>query len=347
MIPTPASPNTEAHPTGAADRSTLAGLSARCVVGGLLMGFANLVPGISGGAMLLIVGVYTRFIAAVAEISTLRFRLRSLVTLGSVAFGAGTSILLLAGIVKWLIVHHRWETFCVFIGLRFGAVPMVWRLCRPGTASVWVGFTAGVAVTAALAAMQYRSDGASASGGGGVILFFAGLAGASATILPGLDGSYLLMLMGQYVPILGAIDRFKDGLVAADVGAIGAELWVLVPVGIGVACGLGGVSVILRWLFRRHRKPTAGALLGIVVGAFIGLWPFAEYVKPVVGDVVKGAVVTAETVDTIRAEDWPLHFVTPTLAQTAGGIALILAGAAAAWALSKLEPTGDDGATPL
>ncbi len=324
---------------------SLPGLAARCLVGGLLMGFANLVPGISGGAMLLIVGVYTRFIGAVAEVTTLRFRPRSLVTLFSVALGAGLSILLLAGIVKWLIVYHRWETFSLFIGLRLGAIPMVWRLCRLPNASVWIGFAAGVAVTAVLAAMQYRSGGAGIGGGGAPVLFFAGLAGASATILPGLDGSYLLMLLGQYVPILGAISRFKDGLIAGDFGAIGEELWVLIPVGLGVACGIGGVSVLLRWTFRRFPKATAGVLLGIVVGAFIGLWPFAEYVEPVAGDIVKGEVLTAETAAAVRIDDWPLRFKVPTLAQAAGSLALIAAGAAAAWALSKLEPK-DNGSQP-
>jgi putative membrane protein len=314
------------------------GLAARCFVGGLLMGFANLVPGISGGAMLLIVGVYTRFIAAVADITTLRFRARSIVTLASVAFGAGVSILLLAGTVKWLILHHRWETFSLFIGLRLGAVPMVWRLCRPANGSVWIGFGAGVAVTAILAAMQYSSGGGATAGGGAPMLFFAGLAGASATILPGLDGSYLLMLLGQYVPILGAISRFKDGLVAGDWSASAEELWVLVPVGVGVVCGIGGVSVLLRWLFRQFPKATAGVLLGIVVGAFIGLWPFADSVPPQAGQVVRGQVLTAQAAAAIRPEDWPLRFVTPTLAQAAGSLGLIVVGAAAAWALSKLEP---------
>jgi len=79
----------------------------RGVVGGCLMGLANLVPGISGGTMLLAAGVYPGFIGAIAEITTFRFRLRSLILLMSVVGSAGLAILLLAGSVKDLVVEHR------------------------------------------------------------------------------------------------------------------------------------------------------------------------------------------------------------------------------------------------
>ena len=78
----------------------LAPLAARSAVGGVLMGLANLVPGISGGTMLLASGIYTRFIRAIAEVTTLKFRLRSLLVLGCVVGSAAVAILLLAGTVK-------------------------------------------------------------------------------------------------------------------------------------------------------------------------------------------------------------------------------------------------------
>ena len=112
-------------------QTTHAVLVARGVLGGTLMGLANLVPGISGGTMLLAAGVYPGFIAGIAEVTTLRFRLRSLLLLGAIVASAAVGILLLAGTVRSLVVDHRWIMYSLFIGLTLGGVPLVWRLARP------------------------------------------------------------------------------------------------------------------------------------------------------------------------------------------------------------------------
>ncbi|HMB71594.1 MAG TPA: DUF368 domain-containing protein, partial [bacterium] len=107
----------------------------RGTVGGVLMGLANLVPGISGGTMLLAAGIYPRFIRAIAELSTLRFRIPSLVVLVSVVVAAALGILLLAGGIKDLVVHRRWVMYSLFIGLTLGGIPVVWRMARPATSA--------------------------------------------------------------------------------------------------------------------------------------------------------------------------------------------------------------------
>ena len=108
-------------------------LGLRGAIGGTLMGLANLVPGISGGTMLLAAGVYPAFINAIAEVTTLRFRPRSLLLLASVVATAGLAILLLAGTVKELVQDHRWIMYSLFIGLTLGGVPLLWRMARPAT----------------------------------------------------------------------------------------------------------------------------------------------------------------------------------------------------------------------
>lgn len=310
----------------------------RCYIGGLLMGVANLVPGISGGAMLLLLGVYTRFLDAVASITTFRWRFTPIATAATVVAGAGTSILLLAGPVKHMIVNHRFETFSLFIGMRLGVIPMVWKLGRPATPALWTGMAVGLALTAASAATMYSAGAGLAGFTGTPILFLAGLLGGTATVLPGLDGSYVLMLLGQYVTILAAIDDFKNALTSGDVAAAMQACKVLVPVGLGVCCGLGGVSLVLRWLIKKYPKPTFGMLLGILLGAFVGLYPFAESRPPVVGDIVKGVSVTAEQIATIEKHDWPLRFFTPTLQQGITALAICVVGFFLAIALSRLDP---------
>lgn len=301
-------------------------LITRSVFGGVLMGLANLVPGISGGTMLLAAGIYPKFIDAVAEVTRFKFRLRSILLLVSVAVAAALSILLLAGVLKDLVVDQRWIMYSLFIGLTLGGVPVVWKLAKPATTSLAYGAVIAFLAMVALAVMQ--AYGVVASGTTNfLMMFLAGLAGASAMILPGLSGGYLLLLMGQYVPILSAIDEFKEALKARDFTAImDPALSVVVPVGLGVVVGIAVVGNLLQWLLRRFRKATLGVLLGLLIGSTVGLWPFQEGVAPEVGDTIKGSVVTAESIDEIDPEDWKTSFFTPSGAQVGGSLLLIAIG---------------------
>lgn len=311
----------------------------RSLVGGILMGLANLVPGISGGTMLLASGIYPRFIAAIAELSTLRFRMPSLLVLGVVVVAAAAGILLLAGAVKDLVVTRRWIMYSLFIGLTLGGLPVVWRLARPADAAVWRGAVGGFLAMAVLALAQASGAGAAdAARGGFLVLLLAGLAGASAMILPGVSGGYLLLVLGQYVPILAGIEAFKDALKARDpAAAMDPALNVVLPVGIGVVVGVVGVSNLLKWLLARHGKATLGVLLGLLVGAVVGLWPFQQGVPPVPGEtVIKGRLVTPENLAEFEAEDWPVRFFTPTGGQVGGSLALALAGVAVTALVARL-----------
>lgn len=313
-------------------------LAVRGVVGGLLMGLANLVPGISGGTMLLAAGIYPRFINGIAEISTLRFRMPSIVVLGSVVVAAGLAILLFAGGIKDLVVHQRWIMYSLFIGLTLGGLPVVWKMARPATSSTWVGAVVGFLVMTALALAQQAGAGESGAGSSGfAMLFFAGLAGASAMILPGVSGGYLLLVLGQYVPILSGIEAFKDALKARDLtAAMGPALGVLLPVGLGLVAGVVGVSNLLRWLLAKYEKATLGVLLGLLLGAVVGLWPFQAGVAPALGEtVIKGQLVTAENLAAFDVEDWPVRFFSPTGGQMAGAFALVLVGIAVTSLVSR------------
>lgn len=309
----------------------------RAALGGVLMGLANLVPGISGGTMLLAAGVYPRFVTAVAEVSTLKLRTASLLLLGTVAVAAGAGIVLLAGPIKDLVVHQRWIMYSLFIGLTLGGLPVVWRMARPVDARVYAGAAAGFVAMAALGLAQASGAGDGGGEGNLVLLGLAGLAGASAMILPGVSGGYLLLVLGQYVPILGGIEAFKDALSAGDLGAAMAPATsVLLPVGIGVLVGIVAVSNLLKWLLARFEKQTLGVLIGLLLGAVVGLWPFQAAVEPAIGSLVKGVVVTAESLPSIEIEDWPTAVFSPSAMQALGALGLILLGAAATTAIARL-----------
>lgn len=309
----------------------------RAALGGMLMGLANLVPGISGGTMLLAAGVYPRFVGGIAELTTFRFRPRSMALLAAIVGAAALAIVLFAGLLKGLVVDSRWAMFSLFIGLTLGGVPVVWKLIRPADAQAWIGAAAGMAVMAAMAAAQPAAAGGGERSYG--LLFASGVAGVSAMILPGVSGGYLLLVLGQYLTILGAIDQAKTALLQA-----GGPRWdlvfdsmhVFVPVGLGILIGAAAVSNAIRRLLVRQRSLTLGLLLGLLLGAFLGLWPFQAGVAPEPGDVVKGQVMTSERIAALEPEDYPLQLFDPSAGQVGVSLALIAAGFAVTQGVARV-----------
>ena len=323
-------------------RVAAAALLPKILLGGGLMGLANLVPGVSGGTMLLAAGVYTLFIGAVADITSLRFRLRSLLVTVLVAGSAALAILLFAGPIKELVVGYRWIAYSLFIGLTLGGVPVILAMTDERSRRLWTAAAAGFAVMAVVAALQqYGAVQAFGSAGSPIMLFAAGLAGASAMILPGISGAYLLLLLGQYIPILSAVDRFKDALGARDLAVVWeVGIAVILPVGLGLVVGVALVSNLLTYLLYRHRTATLGVLLGVLLGAVAGLWPFQEGVPPRAGDTFKGQVLSEETAAEMEREEYPAEFFRPTAAQAAAALLLAGAGFAVTYGISRFEPQG-------
>lgn len=308
----------------------------RSLAGGLLMGLANLVPGISGGTMILVVGLYDEFVGSLAEVSRLRFTRRNVVFLVLVAGAAFVAIAVFAGTLSQAVSRYPTPMYSLFIGLTLGGAPLLIGLLRqrarlerlgnstgdhvegrnrqavrrpnlPVVLGTLLGFFAMV-----LLAMAREEPSASAREGpapdavdrmGGSTIgsrecadlqagqrmelsamaldFTAGALGMSAMVLPGVSGAYVLLLLGRYEPILAAVSAAKD--YAASFGREGSPssfLGVLVPVGVGAGCSLVLLSNLLKWLLRRYWKLTHGVLLGILLGAVVGIWPFHPGSEP-------------------------------------------------------------------
>lgn len=301
--------------------------SLRCVMGGVLMGLANLVPGISGGTMLLAAGVYPRFIEAIADLSSLRIRKQSIWVLALIVGAAVTAIVLGAGPVKNAVVHHRWAMYSLFIGLTLGGVPVLWKMSRPAQGRFWLAALLALLGMIALAWMQMRGPSAGAEREGFMLMFFAGVSGAAAMVLPGVSGGYLLLLLGVYLPILGAIDNLKDAVKAGDLANASAPfLQIVLPVGAGVLVGVLIISNLIKVLLERYEQPTLGALLGLLVGAVFGLWPFQRGVAPRLGDTFKGQIVTPEILAGIDPAKYPTELYTAGWTQVLLSLALIALG---------------------
>ena len=279
------------------------------------MGLANLVPGISGGTMLLAVGVYPQCIEAFSRLAILRPSRNGLALLAAVALSAGAILLLLAGAVRELVVDHRWAMYSVFLGSTLGGVPVVWRLLGGIDGRAVAGVVVGLGLMIATATSP--ADPSTAATSPPALLFMVGLGAFGAMLLPGLSGGYLLVLSGQYVPILGAIDNVTTAVLdqgGIDWPALVESLRVLVPFGAGGVVALVAVSTLVRLLLHRQRSLVLGFLLGLVAGAVLGLWPFT----------------TAES-----------RLVLPSPAQAAAALALAATGLAATLAIARLGATND------
>lgn len=310
-----------------------------------MMGLANLVPGISGGTMLVAVGIYTRFIDAISNVTRLKITRPTVLLLGTVVLFAGIAIAGCSGLIAGLLETHRWAMYSLFIGLTWGGAPLIWRMIREaksGTGKAFdqpvsLGFVAGMVVMAGLAALQLRG----AEGGGGnagiVMLLLGGVAGASAMILPGVSGAYLLLLLGLYDTIVNAIKDSVSAAKDANIDALVDQLSIVVPVGIGVVVGIAVVANVLRFVLHRYERATLGVLLGLLVAAPAGLYPFREGIQPKVGDVIKGqTIATAEEAADVKPKDWPQRTFTPTAMHLGGSLGLIVVGLGVTLAIDRL-----------
>ena len=137
----------------------------------------------------------------------------------------------------------------------------------------------------------------------------------------------------------GALIGGVVAVLLLPIGALGsrAELWTFLTgfmflgagailATIGVVVGIVGVSNLLKWLLDRFAKPTLGALLGLLLGAVVGLWHFQNPVPPQPGDRIGGQVVTAEELGAIEVDDWRVEIFTPAAGQVGGSLALVALG---------------------
>ncbi len=310
----------------------------RAVLGGVLMGLANLLPGISGGTMLLATGIYPTFVQSISDLTRFRFSQKSVAVVATVAFSAGLAILLLAGLLRDLVLDNRWIMYSLFIGLTLGGLPLVWKMARPINRSVLLASGVALIGMAVLVGMQIFGY-AGGTSTGILTMFLAGILGAGAMILPGLSGAYLLILLGQYLPILSAIDNFKNAVKERDVSVALESVATLLPVAVGVAMGVVLVSNLLKWMLQRYEKATLGILIGLLLGSVLGLYPFQIAVPPEFGGIIKGQMVTAENIDSIKQKDWLIAYQLPDLFQIGCSLGLIGLGYAITACLALVGKT--------
>ena len=257
--------STEPQHDGAADHAALGpGRCLRTAIGGVFMGVANLIPGVSGGTMILAIGLYEEFIDAVADVTALRFSVRRIAFLAILVLFALGSILALSKVILYLLFWHSSLMFALFIGLTLGGTPLLVRMIGRFRTGAVIGALVGFAV---MVGVFFAREGAAIPRNTGMDVV-SGVVGATTMVLPGISGSYMLLILDQYDRVIGAIADLKEGAWSA--------LRVLIPFGLGVVLGVVGLSNLLKLLLHRYERITLGVLLGMLLGSVLGLWPFGR-----------------------------------------------------------------------
>jgi len=293
-------------------------------VKGAAMGAANVIPGVSGGTIAFITGVFEPLIGSLKSIDAeavrllLRFRLRELAAHVNlpflVALGAGavTSILSLARVMEWLFAKHPVLTWAFFFGLILSSVVFVGKAIRRWTAPVVVLFVLGTAVAVAIALLRPASENDNIA-----YVFLCGVVAICSMIIPGLSGSFVLLLMGDYMLVMESVARMN--------------FTILVPLLLGCGIGLLAFSRLLDWVFRTHHDAAVALVTGFILGSLLIIWPWKETI-PLLDDAGMPVVRKGETV--IQGYHWilPGSF----NGEVAAAVGVMLAGAILVVILERL-----------
>ncbi len=239
---------------------------------GFAMGIANVVPGVSGGTIALITGIYSRLVACISAFATpsiwkefFRGNLKSWWQkvdgsfLAAIFVGLAVSILTFAKVVTWSLVEYPVVTWAFFFGLIIVSTAdmlydiKAWKI--KDFLFILIGFGLGLAFCFLTPTQTPQT---------GWFYFVSGAIAICTMILPGVSGSFLLQIFGNYDIVMASLD-------VADIN------WsVLLPFAFGCLVGIIAFSKFLKWLLAHYERPTMILLLGFVIGTLLKVWPWAD-----------------------------------------------------------------------
>ena len=246
-------------------------------VKGACMGAADVIPGVSGGTIAFIMGIYDEFVGSIASINTEAVKLlfsgkfREFWKhingnfLVSLVAGIGLSVIVLAGLMQMLLSDHPIQTWAFFFGLIVASSIFIlrgisgWKV-REGLFLV-MGVILGV-VVCTLSPTQTPDD--------LWFIFLSGSIAICAMILPGISGSFILLILGKYQYIMGVISGLVSGV------DVGKNILILVIFLIGACVGILAFSKFLHWLLAKWNKETLIVLAGFIIGSLVKVWPWSN-----------------------------------------------------------------------
>jgi len=231
------------------------------------MGAANVIPGVSGGTIAFITGIYEKLINSIKafDLTALKllvsFKFKPLFEYINFSFlfplfaGIGISIFSLAKLLEYLFCNYEVLTMAFFFGLILASVYLVGKQVNKWNATSIIMLLLGLAIAIGLSFLKPAS-----ANDGFLWVFICGVVAISSMILPGLSGSYVLLLMGNYLLVMSAVSSLN--------------IKVLIPLALGCGIGLIAFSWVLSFIFKKFKDGTIGLLTGFVLGSLAIIWPW-------------------------------------------------------------------------
>ncbi|WP_432633108.1 DUF368 domain-containing protein [Brachyspira sp.] len=247
---------------------------------GMAIGIANAIPGVSGGTIAFVLGIYEKLTYSISSlpIALIKFRWKdvaeSLKILIPVFLGAIISIFLFLNIINFSFANYPIPTKIFFVGLVLGSFPFVTKTVEKYDLKVFLAFFLGAFIMAIFVYFDINEPEINKVAGEsvssdfsfiyGVKLFFCGIAAAIAMVIPGISGSLLLLILGEYENVSYFVSNITSNF---------NYIYPLIFLGIGIVIGIFAISKLITILIQKYRTIVFGFVLGILIVSFLSLWP--------------------------------------------------------------------------
>src|SRR5690625_1609054 len=229
---------------------------------GMAMGISDVVPGVSGGTIAVILGIYDQLIASINGLFSRKWK-SHLGFLVPLAVGMGLAIFTFSRVMNWLLKYHEQLTYYFFLGLIIGILPYLFHESDAKATFKWQHILLLLVGVLLISFLPLNPD-------EGIIienktfttyllLFFAGFIASAAMILPGISGSFVLVVIGVYKTVIHAVSTF--------------DIKVIIVVGIGIALGIVTMSKIIHYFLKHYRTATFALIIGLVIGSVFVIFP--------------------------------------------------------------------------
>lgn len=241
---------------------------------GMAAGIANIIPGVSGGTMMVAMGLYDKLIHCITHLKS-EFK-EAVKLLVPIFAGAGIAIIVLSRLFEYLLTEHPIPTNFAFCGLIAGSLPFIFQKVKGHSVSISkaVSFLVFFALVIVMALMG-ETSGAAADVSFNLInvikLLGVGIIAAATMVIPGVSGSMMLMLLGYYDVVLATINDAIDSLIAFDMAGIMKAVGVLAPFGIGVVIGIFVIAKIIEFIFSKAEVHAYYAIIGLIIASPIAI----------------------------------------------------------------------------
>ncbi len=266
------------------------------VLKGMVIGIANIIPGVSGGTMMVAMGIYDKLIHCITHLFS-EFK-KNVLFLAPIGVGMVLAIIGSSFTIEKMFESFPFQTSLLFVGLVVGGLPAMWKNVKgkeikAGHIITCLLFLALVVGMALLGEKEGNAANLSFNVVNVVKLFAVGVIAAATMVIPGVSGSMVLLLIGYYNPILSSINGFIRAALSFDFPAIMTGVGILAPFGIGVVVGVFAIAKLIEIIFEKFPLYAYWGIIGLIVASPFAILAMGSFTTITAISILTGAVALA------------------------------------------------------